>query len=114
MLEVISTNHVVWRQREDRPRNAQSRFAHDRQPFRWSTNYLARCGTEDDWTISNSPLSLISSDDAPTITRNIPGSTTNFMFRSHRLKSAGFKVNVTVFVSPGLKLTRAKPRKLFS
>jgi hypothetical protein len=46
----------------------------------------------------------------PTIMSNAPASTTLFMFRSRRESESGVSENATVCFSPGLKLTRLKPR----
>ena len=65
--------------------------------------------------ISNIPFRRISSEEAPTMTSNSPGSTTQFMFRSSRVRcSSGSISNVTVLVSPGSRLIRSKPLSTFS
>ena len=63
------------------------------------------------FTTSNSFFNLISSDDCPIITINLPGSTVQFMFLSRIARSSGCRVKVTVFFSPGLRLIRSKPRR---
>gem|GEM_PF-5160621 len=62
-------------------------------------------------TTSNSFFNLISSDDCPIITINLPGSTVQFMFLSRMARSSGCRVKVTVFFSPGLRPIRSKPRR---
>src|SRR5262245_28038703 len=49
----------------------------------------------------------------PTITSNRPGSTTRFIWRSINDKASGPSVNVTVFFSPGFRVTRSNPRSSF-
>src|SRR5205807_2381001 len=50
---------------------------------------------------SKLPVSRISSEPEPIITLNFPGSTTKCICRSQRARSWGFKIKVTVLVSPG-------------
>src|SRR5215475_2258660 len=60
-------------------------------------------------TTSSFP-SIKSTELPPTITLNDPGSTTRCISRLKNESSSGPSMNSTVFVSPGLKVTRRKPR----
>src|SRR3954447_12069616 len=62
----------------------------------------------------NVPSTRMSSDDAPTITLNSPGSTTRCMSRLRSDRPSRGMTKWTVLVSPALRATRSKPRRFFS